>query len=278
MVVPILSYGAELWGYEICQPIENVQNKFCKRLLKVSSSACNVAVLGELGRYPLSVCYMKRCIVYWLKILQMDDTRYPKACYRMLYNLDSAGRISWVTHVKHLLFKYGFGYVWIAQEVGNDLNFVSMFCQRLKDCAFQEWKSAISSSAKLEFYSQFKSNLDIEKYLLDIKIDQYKVALLKLRISCHKLRIETGRFDGTERNERYCLYCQKYGHFIVENELHFILYCPLYDRLRQEFAIHIYTEYDLYRLLSQDNYNERMQYKLSVFIRACLNLRNATFD
>ena len=52
----------------------------------------------------------------------------------MLYKLDLAGRISWVTRVKHLLFKYGFGYVWIAQEVGNDLNIVSMFCQRLKDC------------------------------------------------------------------------------------------------------------------------------------------------
>ncbi|KAK6181892.1 hypothetical protein SNE40_009670 [Patella caerulea] len=32
MVVPILTYGAEIWGYQLYKTIETVQNKFCKKL------------------------------------------------------------------------------------------------------------------------------------------------------------------------------------------------------------------------------------------------------
>lgn len=83
-------------------------------------------------------------------------------------------------HIKAFTF---YIWVWTAQEVGNDFNVISMFCQRLKDRAFQEWKSAISSSSNRKFYSQFKRNFDIEKYLLDIKSDRCKVALLKLELA-----------------------------------------------------------------------------------------------
>ena len=98
MVKPIFPKEQKSGGMRIAN-----LSKFCKKnCLKVSPSACNAAVLGELGLYPLFFCYMKRCILYWLKILLMVDTRCPKASYRMLYKLDLAGRISWVTRVKHL--------------------------------------------------------------------------------------------------------------------------------------------------------------------------------
>ena len=83
MVVPILLYGAELWGYEQINLIENVQSQYCKYLLKLSVSTANVSALGECGRYPLYVKYLK-CIRYWIKLLHMTNDRYPKHAYDML--------------------------------------------------------------------------------------------------------------------------------------------------------------------------------------------------
>ena len=121
MVVPILLYGAELWGYGQINLIENVQSQYCKYLLKLSVNTANVAALGECGRYPLYVKYHLKCIRYWIKLLHMTNDRYPKHAYDMLYNLECAGRTTWATNIKQLLFKYGFGFVWISQNIG-DIN------------------------------------------------------------------------------------------------------------------------------------------------------------
>ena len=68
MITPVLLYGSEIWGFKLSPQIESVQIKFCKKLLMVGSNTSNDAVLGECGRYPLSVLYMTRCIKYWLKL------------------------------------------------------------------------------------------------------------------------------------------------------------------------------------------------------------------
>ena len=53
IVDPVLCCGAEVWGYEKHERIERIHTTFCKRVLGVSYSTSNVAVLGDCGRYPL---------------------------------------------------------------------------------------------------------------------------------------------------------------------------------------------------------------------------------
>ena len=76
MIRPILCYGSEIWSAfdgnkKIFQnidgipkfldslDIENVYVKFCKFLIGVNKRAVNLAVKGELGRFPVEfhVCY-----------------------------------------------------------------------------------------------------------------------------------------------------------------------------------------------------------------------------
>jgi hypothetical protein len=104
MILPILCYGSEIWGYKKYDVIENVQLKFCKFLLGVNSNTTSSAVLGECGRNPLFVKYACRCIKYWCKVITMDDYRLPKATYIMLKQLDENGKITWVTHIKKFTF------------------------------------------------------------------------------------------------------------------------------------------------------------------------------
>ena len=119
MIAPVLLYSSEVWGFTLAKDIEKVQTNFCRYVLGVPSHTPNNAVLSETGRVPMYVRYFKRCIKYWLKVIAMPNNRYPKACYRMLYQLDEHGRSTWATSVKVLLIRYGFQEVWDQQSVGN---------------------------------------------------------------------------------------------------------------------------------------------------------------
>ena len=55
--------------------------------------------------------------------------------------------------------------------------------------------------------------------------------LVKLRISNHKLLIETGRYNNIPRSDRLCTIC---GHK-VEDETHFLFHCPRHSSLRDKF-------------------------------------------
>ena len=69
----ILSYSCEIWGFGKCKEIERIHLKFCKYLLKVKSSTCNIGVYGELERYPLYVTRYTRIIKFWCHIINTDN-------------------------------------------------------------------------------------------------------------------------------------------------------------------------------------------------------------
>ena len=125
MVIPILTYEAEIWGHTYSSDIEKIQTEFCRYFLVVNSSVNNDVVLGESGSHLLSQIYFTKCIKYWCKLLQMSDTRYPpKDCYKMIMSHDNIGRTNWVTNIKELLYRYGYGYVWLNQDVGDMKMFI----------------------------------------------------------------------------------------------------------------------------------------------------------
>ena len=69
IVLPILIYGAEIWGTKYAGPIEVVHIKYCEYILRVSSSTSNTAVMCELGRHPLYIHYFCRCVKFWFNII-----------------------------------------------------------------------------------------------------------------------------------------------------------------------------------------------------------------
>ena len=68
IVLPILTYSCEVWGFENCAEIEKVHLRFCKKILKVRQTTSNYMVYGKLGRYPLNIHSNVRMIGFWLKL------------------------------------------------------------------------------------------------------------------------------------------------------------------------------------------------------------------
>ena len=51
----------------------NIQVKFAKSILSVNKAAVNLAVLGELGMYPISIQALKSAVEYWLHVINSDN-------------------------------------------------------------------------------------------------------------------------------------------------------------------------------------------------------------
>ena len=85
---------------------------------------------------------------------------------------------------------------------------------------------------KLEFYRFLKTDHISSIYLDLIRGTAGRRALVKLRISNHKLMIEIGRYNQTTKDNRHCPFC---GCNVMEDEVHFLFQCPTYSMIRNEF-------------------------------------------
>ena len=156
----ILSFSSEVWGFGKCKEIERVQLKFCKTLLKVKSSTCNMGVYGELGRYPLYISRYARIIKFWCGINETDNILI-NTLYDTLLTDCRMGKKNWASNVKTLLDNFGFSYVWDNPFTVNLKNFHLTFKERVIDVFKQEWFNKISLSGSLTLYKNFKQSFGI---------------------------------------------------------------------------------------------------------------------
>ena len=221
MVKPILLYGGEVWGYTYRESVERINILACKQFLGVGKYTNNYMALGECGRYPLCLDYFVKFLKYWCKIIQMPEHRYPKQCYLMLKNLDDIDKHRYATNVRNLLFSYGFGFVWISQDVGNIDLFISHVKLRLKDILQQEWHGQLNISSKGQKYLQYKSLLNVECYISYNFSFYLRKAFAKFRCSNHRLNIEFGRHNNIVKEERICTFCYERSSIeVIDDEFH----------------------------------------------------------
>ena len=67
--------------------------------------------------------------------------------------------------------------------------FLKLCRQRMIDCYKQDWNGKLAQSDHYAVYRKFKSLLQPEKYLRDITISKFRIALNKFRIGISDLRV-----------------------------------------------------------------------------------------
>ena len=233
MILPILTYGSEIWGFHPAPDVERVHMKFLKQILGVRPQTSNVTIYGELGRMPLSIIRKERILKYWYKLIKSPES----LIYKAFLNLkdDNSRVIGWAQEVNKLLNDLGFNYLWNNDNV--TLLQLNKVIERLKDQYLQYFYSELNKCSKLITYNKIKKEFTREKYLDCVTNDKHRVALSRFRCSAHKLAIEEGRYRNIERNQRICSRCNIN---VIENEYHFLLVCPLYRDIRNETLPHYY--------------------------------------
>ena len=234
LITPILNYGCEVWGFIQANAIERVHLQFCKRLLGVKKTTQNDFIYGELGRTNCLANRYVAIVKYWFKILVSEDDKYIKMVYNlMLKDIETVpNTVNWASLVRHLLISLGFYEVWMQQGVGYYRRFISLLKQRVTDTFIQNWGARLGDSSRANFYKSF-AVFQLQPYLDKVNINKFSQAFSRLRMSSHRLEIESGRWvkpNAVPFDERKCVVCQK-----LEDEYHFVLECSLYSELRKKF-------------------------------------------
>ena len=108
--------------------------------------------------------------------------------------------------------------------------FKILYKQKLKVFFTNKWLLSMNDYSKCFLYRNFKVDLVIEKYLLDLK-EPYKSMLLKFRTSNHLLPIEKGRHLGINRCDRKCQLCDLND---IGDEYHYVCCCTAFQKVRKK--------------------------------------------
>lgn len=107
MITPILLYGSEVWGIYNYTEVDKIHITFCKYILGVRKQTSTNAILGDLGRFPLSLLALERSLKYWCRIKQ-NTNNTVKLIFLENCNFLLKIKTSWVYRVKVQLDTIGF--------------------------------------------------------------------------------------------------------------------------------------------------------------------------
>ena len=243
MVVPILTYGCEIWGDNIIREVELLHMKFLKHVLYVHKYTSTDTVYGELGVYPLHITIKCKMINYWSRLIMGKNTKLSYVMYRCLFQLytDNIYMSPWLECIRNICIECGMSGVWMSQTVNNPKWFGKAVKQKLRHIWITKWYRNITSRAVCSTYKLYKEVYGMEEYL--VKLTKHnRICLSKFRTGNNKLPIIAGRYNQIEREQRYCTKCNE---GLVGDEYHVLLQCQsqeivqLRDRyLPQYYRLH----------------------------------------
>ena len=161
--------------------------------MEVSNKASNAACRGELGRFPLIVGINEKILNYIVYLFEKDEDSIVRQALLLSINLHSNGIIMELSKSYNL-----------PNFVPNNLDKtkISRYKDIMKQNYITQWRHAVNYARKLEFYNTFKHCYEISSYLNLTRKTINRKALVKLRVSNHKLMIETGRYNQTPHDKR----------------------------------------------------------------------------
>jgi hypothetical protein len=232
-VVPTLMYAAEVWGHKAYDRIEQVHLYACKRFLHVINRTPKDLLYGELGRYPLWILSMSRCVKYWMKLLKQPENFISKKAYKMLVSMDENGYVTWATRIKMLLCENGFEMVWHF-GCGNEKQFIRLLKDRLYGTFCHGWRNHIDTSDRFSEYRNYKTLIHRERYVDLIWLGIYRNSLAQMRMGVSQINTHKFRYSSSPTSTLCPFGCDK-----TESEVHFILECYKYDHLRLRYMPYI---------------------------------------
>ena len=254
LVVPVMLYCSEIWGISSpvndTTPYEHLHLKFIKEILGVHSKASNDACRAELNRLPLRYKILNSACTYWNHLWSSPNSLVCKVVEQ------SKSNNGWFSQMGCIFNSLGLSYLSDTSNVSLRKQFSVK--QRIIDIHIQEQNMRLRNSKKLNTLMKFYKSNSRPSYVDILKNKNERAMLSKMRVSAHKLAIESGRYTRikTPKRERLCTVCNS-GE--IEDEEHFLLNCNAYTSIRHVFLtklvnMNINQCLDLKIILDNNNY------------------------
>ena len=228
-------------------PLEKINQRACRTILSVNKKASRLAVLSELGRYPVLLKALVATISYeWHLRHRSPLDSLARLALGEMESFIGAGHDCWLARVRSvcdlLQVKHLHG------QLSPDA--VRGQVKKILRSKFEmHWKDEVTDPKlgadnkphnKLRFYSQFKSCFKTEYYVQNVKNRNQRCWLSRLRISAHNLAMEKLRYckPPIPADLRFCNYCgggsQNVPKF-QDSETHFLMECKTFEIKRACF-------------------------------------------
>ena len=275
LVTPVALYGCEFWlpyllkkadfhssdsllnSWESAK-YETLNQKCSRMILSVHSKSSRLAVLGELGRYPLFIRALAQAIKfkYSLSIRKQSSDLICNVMTEMS-KMESVGQDCWLTRINKIekILDLKRGYSALLSKIPK-----SLFISQLKSRFDVHWLRKINeiknnhgetfNHNKLCVYNQFKASFDIEPYINYVRNRNQRSFLTRLRISSHSSATELGRRSRPviPYDKRVCSFCPPVSNCMpnqtcspaassgaVDSEVHFLMNCTRFSNSRRHF-------------------------------------------
>ena len=225
---PILLYGCEIWAHENTEICDKLQLRFMKLLLKLRKTTPTCMVLGELGKFPVSIEAKSRMLSFWYK-LQLGSLEGSQKLSVSMLNLcrslydNSEFKMSLLCGIKNLLDSLGLSFIWHDEHAAalSLEQFKYTVKQLLHDQFIQSWKHEIDNKSVCINYRLFKEEFQFEKYLVELS-PNLRTSFLRFRVTNHRLPIQRLRTLGVPRELRTCDFCNLTD---IADEFHYLFNC-----------------------------------------------------
>ena len=270
LVTPVAIYGSPMWlPFNIPKKCfenraklldfweefkcEKIHQKCARMTLSVNKTTSRLAVLGELGKYPLLIQSMAQCLNYKLSLLSRKSSN--KLIGNTLFEMESLKNIkgdSWLSRVSQIenILQLP-NNIFFSKSSGKRLStllkskFDSHYLEKIREIKMSKIDS--HDQNKLRTYRTFKSSFTREPYVDLVRNRNQKCFLSRLRVGSHTLRIELGRHSRpiTPVEQRTCQFCcpgppthtRPPSHSApgpppplpaLDSEHHFLVQCPVF--------------------------------------------------
>jgi hypothetical protein len=278
LVQPVMLYAVELWGARDVGKGEFaadlVHRAFLRRLLGVRTGTPNMAVLAEVGRYPLQVFAAKMLLNYWNRLVVMDDARLVKRAFVASaalapHTAANSSHKSWAGQLSAFLAALG-----LPQDLSNPhaVN-VKHILAKLQSAYLESVSD--SSSSMVQQYLRMRDDLTPEGYSMAPYLQavggwKQRKHLAQLRVgSASWLAVAAGRATGMPRAERVCQRCQSSE---VDDEEHIIFRCSALSAQRLQHA-HLFSPWPD----SLRSFMARDPTAVAAFVHSCYEASKALY-
>ena len=227
MVVPVMDYGSEVWGFKVFEQCNRIQNRATCFYLDVHNRAPIAALQGDIDWILPKYRRYVNMLRLRNRFLTLDNTRMTKHVFDLEYGLQCSD--CWSDNVRSILNLIG-----LNNHYNNrllvDLNVATtLLINKMED----EWRVNVSLEPKLRSYIIFKNSF-VEEYLTCLRSRAKRSLLSQLRLGILPLEIEVGRFRGIDLKNRLCKMCN----INIENECLFLCECSCYQDYRKMLLNH----------------------------------------
>ena len=213
LIRPIATFSCEMWlpymltKSSFSSPVtllkswenfrsEVLNQKLCRLLLSVHKRSSRLAVLGELGRYPMLIPAIKHCLNYDWHLSQCDSGSVVSMAVREMRARPEID--TWYSRVQAIK-----GLLNIKNVRGNKDSVSRFLDKKMKSCFDRFWLDEINLKKldvdgndhnKLRFYKTLKGTFSPEPYVVHVLNRSQRSWLTRFRVSAvANLRVESGR-------------------------------------------------------------------------------------